>query len=193
MNMTNTVPPEIDQLCSLLTAKRLTPGAFIESCLQLMSVSVDCPRAGLWRFAGDKPCRVLRCLRLYDRPSNTFTKVPNQSEERASEYFAAFERDGHIIANDVYSHPATCHLFDQFLRHTGARSLLAAAFSFNGRLFGAFTCTRMTEHTEWSYRQLLIVSRIGSTATLALARHSPGQFSEQVEMLDHFDPEVRAS
>jgi hypothetical protein len=46
---------------------------------------------------------------------------------------------------------------------------MAAALSLNGRLFGAFTCTQVAEPMAWSQRQLAMLTKIGSRATLALA------------------------
>jgi hypothetical protein len=44
-------------------------------------------------------------------------------------------------------------------------------------MFGAFTCTQIDETMNWPIRQLSILTRIGSRATLALASASPNQLS----------------
>jgi hypothetical protein len=48
-------------------------------------------------------------------------------------------------------------------------SLLAVALSRNGRMHGAVTCSFEFEHAAWSARQVSILTKVGSSAMLALS------------------------
>ena len=82
---------------------------------------------------------------------------------------------GNVMATDARTHPATRAFFDGSFADRGLVSLMAAAFTLNGRLFGAITCTQLHEQMAWSHRQLGILTKIGSRVTLALAGSSTTQ------------------
>ena len=101
--------------------------------------------------------------------------VEDRTEHTAGPYFDELERMGNVMATDARTHPATRAFFDGSFTDRGLVSLMAAAFSLNGRLYGAFTCTQLHEQMAWSYRQLGILTKIGSRVTLALAGSSVNQ------------------
>jgi GAF domain-containing protein len=160
---------EVDLLCARLNSGDITRQRFVEECVRLTSRQIACSRAGLWVFVDSPGGRLLRCEGVYDRINDRVVQVADESEERSGPYFRELERSGHVLANDARTHPATRSFFEDHLQSTGVRSLMAAAFSLNGRLFGAFTCTQVAEPMAWSQRQLAMLTKIGSRATLALA------------------------
>lgn len=165
----------IDDICARLYSGAITRGAFIEGCVRLACQQVACSRVGLWVFMDSGQGRLLHCLGLYDRAADRMCRVRDETEAQAGPYFRELERAGHVVANDARHHRATRDFFDDHLRETGVQSLMAAAFSLNGKLFGAFTCTQVGEPMVWSPRQLGTLMKIGSRATLALAAASPRQ------------------
>lgn len=160
---------EVDLLCAQLNCGEITRLGFVEECAKLTSRQVACSRAGLWVFIDSPQGRLLRCEGVYDRVADTVVQVPDESEERSGPYFLELERAGYVLANDARTHPATRSFFEDHLQSNGVQSLMAAAFSLNGRLFGAFTCTEVDQAVTWTQRQLAILTKIGSRATLALA------------------------
>jgi GAF domain-containing protein len=160
---------EVDFLCAQLNCGEISRQRFVEECARLTSRQVACSRAGLWVFIDSPKGRLLRCEGVYDRVNDRLVQVADESEEKSRPYFLELERSGHVLASDARTHPATRSFFADHLRSNGVQSLMAAAFSLNGRLFGAFTCTQVAEPMMWSQRQLAILTRIGSRATLALA------------------------
>lgn len=161
--------PEVDILCARLNCGDIPRQRFVEECAKLTSRQVDCSRAGLWVFIDSPQGRLLRCQGVHDRVNDTIVQVEDESEEKSGPYFLELERCGHVLANDARTHPATRSFFEDHLKSSGVQSLMAAAFSLNGRLFGAFTCTQVDAPVAWSQRQLAILTKIGSRATLALA------------------------
>lgn len=167
--------PEVDEICARLYRGEITRDAFIEECVRLACRQVGCSRVGLWIFIDSERGRVLRCLGMYDGIGDRMCSVADETESDARPYFAELESAGHVLANDARNHPATRDFFQNHLNANGVRSLMAAAFALNGKLFGAFTCTQVGEPMAWAPRQLVTLTKIGTRATLALAAASPRQ------------------
>jgi hypothetical protein len=169
--------PKIDELCTQLNMGVITRGSFLEQCSRVAAEQIGCSRAGVWIFLETERGRQMRCLGIYDRAQGRMLKVEDRTELSAGPYFDELERMHHVMAHDARSHPATREFFDGSFADRGLVSLMAAAFSLNGRLFGAITCTQLHEPMAWSIRQLGILTRIGSRVTLALANSSPNQLN----------------
>ncbi|MEP6874897.1 MAG: GAF domain-containing protein [Burkholderiales bacterium] len=166
---------DIDTLCTLLHSGEIARQTFIDECARLTCAAVGCSRSGLWVFSEGPSGRVLRCLGMYDRASEQMVQVEDRLQEDSGAYFSALQEAGNVVAIDAKSHPATRGFYEDGLRPQGVVSLMSAAFSLNGELFGAFTCSQVSEPARWTARQLTILTRIGSRATLALASASPHQ------------------
>jgi hypothetical protein len=168
---------DVDAACARLSAQESSREQFVENCVRIAAHAVGSSRAGLWVFGQGEDDRSMRCLGMYDRVKGKMVEVQDRSEFGARAYFDELERVGHVVARDARSHPATKTFFEGRLSDRGVRSLMAASFSLNGQMFGAFTCTQVDETMNWSIRQLSILTRIGSRATLALASASPNQLT----------------
>jgi GAF domain-containing protein len=166
---------EFQLLCGRLEHHELSPGEFVEQCTRAMAEAIGCSRAGIWLFEKEGEDRLLRCLGIYDRIADRMTRVPDEVRHLVGAYFEALEKAGHVVAVDAVTHPATAGLFSQHANPNAVRSLLAAAFSVNGRLFGAFTCSNTREPMNWTRAQLATLKRMGARASLALA--GPAQAS----------------
>jgi GAF domain-containing protein len=155
-------------LCGDFDRRELSHARFMEECTRLIAGVIGCSRVGIWLFEDVTDGRVLRCLSFYDGAKDRMTRVPDETSVQVGAYFEALEQVGHVLANDARTHPATAGFFSDKVSVNGVRSLMAASFSVNGRLFGAFTCTQTTI-TEWSPTQLATLKRMGARVSLALA------------------------
>lgn len=162
---------DMQALCGQFDRREISTGRFLEECARLLAAAVRCARVGIWLFEDVADGRALRCLSLYDRIQDRVTIVPDETSLQVGAYFQALEQVGHVLANDARTHPATTGFFSEKVGVNGVRSLMAASFSVNGCLFGAFTCTN-TQTTEWSPAQLAILKRMGARVSLALANAS---------------------
>ena len=160
---------QVQSLCGQLDRRELTQTQFVAACSRLLSASIGCGRAGIWLVDEVGGVPVLRCLGLYDRAKDRMTMAPSESSHRVGPYMDALRMTGHVLADDARLHPATAGLFADKLGELGVRSLLASAFSLNGELFGAFTCTQIGETRHWTSAQLATLKRIGARVSLALA------------------------
>jgi GAF domain-containing protein len=160
---------DVQRLCGQYDRREISHSRFVEECTRLIAVTIRCSRVGIWLFEDAAPCRLLRCLGIYDRNRDRMAQVPNESSQQVGAYFEALERTGYVLAVDARTHPATAGFFSDQLSINGVRSLLASSFSVNGSLFGAFTCTQVQETKAWTPGDLAKLKRIGARASLALA------------------------
>jgi len=162
---------DLQRLCARLENGESDGPAFLEACTRLTVVAVGCSRAGVWVFRDTDRGRILRCLGLYDGVSNRMTCVEDEAGIHVQTYFQTLEQLGHVMAADAQTHFATSGFFNDRLHPNGVQSMMAAAFSVNGRLFGAFTCSQVGKRMEWSRAQLDVLRQIGHRASLAIASY----------------------
>ena len=162
-------------------ARGFDAAQFVEVCVRRVNQHVGCSRTGLWVFDEVDGGRALRCLGIFDRAKDRIVQAPPETERAAGLYFAALVHEGRVVANDARTHPATRAFFDEKLQQSGVQSLMACAFSLNGSLFGAFTCTQTDHPVTWSRRQLTVLTKISSHATLALAHAGSGAIGALLE------------
>ncbi|MEO8058837.1 MAG: GAF domain-containing protein [Burkholderiales bacterium] len=162
---------DVQALCGQFDRREINAGRFLEECARLLAAAIRCARVGIWLFEDVSDGRALRCLSFYDGIHDRMTLLPNETSLQVGAYFEALEQVGHVLANDARTHPATAGFFSERVSVNGVRSLLAASFSVNGCLFGAFTCTN-TRITEWSPAQLATLKRMGARVSLALVNAS---------------------
>ena len=162
---------QLQALCSDFDRGELGRARFMEACTRLIAAKIGCSHVGIWLFEDVTDGRALRCLSFYDGAKDRMTRVPDDTSSQVGAYFEALEQVGHVLANDARTHPATAGFFSDGVDANGVRSLMAASFSVNGCLFGAFTCTQ-TQVTEWFPAQLAELKRMGACVSLALANAS---------------------
>lgn len=160
---------ETQRLCADFDHREIKRTAFLDRCTRLVASTIGCSRAGVWVFQGERPALRMHCLAMYDAIRDRSTQVPDEEGPSVAEYFLALEQTGHVLATDARAHFATSGFFDKWLAGNNVKSLLAAAFSINGRLYGAFTCTQVGSEMEWTRQQLTALRTIGSRVSLALA------------------------
>jgi len=176
--------PDIQALCGQFDRREISYGEFIEECTRLIAAAIGCSRAGIWLFEEEGDDRDLRCLGIYDAVRNRMTMAPNETSRQVGAYFSALEQRGHVIAVDACSHPATAGFFSEgLLAANNVRSLMASAFSINGRLFGAFTCTQIERTMSWTPTQLMTLKRIGTRVSLALASATRTEATESMPLM----------
>ena len=166
-----TVGLKTQHMCARLENAEVSRPAFLQQCTRLVAASVGCSRAGVWVFRHTARGQELHCLAMYDGVGDRMTAVQDEAGEHVHTYFQTLEQVGYVIAADAQTHFATAGFFSDRLKPRGVRSMMAASFSVNGSLFGAFTCTQVGCAMEWSRPQLNVLRQIGSRASLALATY----------------------
>ncbi len=165
----------LQELCGQMDRGEIDRDAFIQRCTQHVAREIGCSRAGIWLFVETAEGRVLRCLGMYDAIRGRSVQVADESGPQVAAYFDALAHQGHVLAADARTHPATAGFFEQKLRASDVHSLMAASFGLNGKLFGAYTCTQVGQPMAWSRRQLAALKEIGARSSLALCGATTAQ------------------
>ncbi len=159
------------ELCARFEREEIDRTAFLDDCTRLVSRGIGCSRVGIWVFVDTAAGRVLRCVSMYDRAADRFTRAPDETHDTDA-YFRALREPGYVVAVDARSHEATTGFFADRLQARGVQSLLAASFSVNGTVYGAFTCTEVDRRADWTPQQLATLRQIAARSSLTLFRRS---------------------
>ena len=170
---TMNVAVETQRICAMLEHAEIDQRAFLDRSARLVAEAVGCSRAGIWVFVGTLNGRMMHCLAMYDGVKNRMTTVADHPPgDHVSVYFQTLEKVGYVIATDARTHFATAGFFAEHLQPRGVQSMMAASFSVNGKLYGAFTCAQVGSQIEWARPQLNVLRQIGARVSLALATHA---------------------
>lgn len=173
----------VQRLCADFEHREIDREEFLERCVRLVAATIGCSRAGVWVFLSAERERRMHCLAMYDGIRDCMTRVPDEQGPPVADYFLALEQTGHVIAADAAEHFATSGFFSKWLQGNNVKSLLAAAFSVNGRLYGALTCTQVGVTMEWNLKQLGALRTIGTRTSLALANADRGATDSRPALL----------
>jgi GAF domain-containing protein len=164
---------EIETLCFRLLTDQVSRASFIERCLALACITLECSTSALWMFVDAPEGRAIRRVACYDRARSCAANADGQDRLGADLFFHALIEVGQVVANDVLEHPAARVFIQDTAAQLAVRSLIATPCFLNGRLVGAFVCTHVGETAPWSIRQLFLLRRLSVRATSAMATMAP--------------------
>ncbi len=165
------LPRAVSGLCSEFERDAIDRSLFLENCTRLVCAAIGCSRVGIWVFLETATGLVLRCVAMYDGRTDRTTHAPDETHD-VEAYFRALEQPGYVVAADACSHTATMGFFADRLEARGVQSLLAASFSVNGTVYGAFTCTQVDSRMDWTPQQLGALRQVAAGVSLSLFRRS---------------------
>jgi GAF domain-containing protein len=165
------LPQTIQRLCGEFEREEIDRSAFLEQCTRVVCAGIGCSRVGIWIFMETAGGLALRCVAMYDGVTDRMVRVADETQD-VEAYFRALEAPGYVVAADARSHVATTGFFADRLEARGVRSLLAASFSVNGAVYGAFTCTQVDHPADWTPAQLGALRQIAARTSLGLFRRS---------------------
>ncbi|RYF40044.1 MAG: GAF domain-containing protein [Cytophagaceae bacterium] len=161
----------IDRLQALLGLLRegsIDGMEFYQRVARIGADAVRSSRAGVWLFRDEVNGCSITCMGMYDRVRGRTTNVPDVHSSQAGLFFDALTSTGHVVADEAVSHPATRLFFEQKITQLNVRSLAATAFSVNGKVYGAFTCTQIDTPRHWTQKEIILLKRLGANASLVL-------------------------
>lgn len=154
--------------CEGLRRSEIDVPQFVERCTRAIAQGLGCSRVGLWTFYEHEGGQAIRCRGLHDRIAGRMALAPDERGDAVNGYVDMLMDAGHVVFDDVRAHPVTAGMFVSG-KARRVRSLMAACFSANGRVLGAYSCTQLDEPRRWTPQQLLFLKRFCSKANLALA------------------------
>jgi hypothetical protein len=159
---------DIDRVCGLLDRDEIDRAEFLERFTRQTATEIACSRAGVRLLVDTPEGQVLRCLAMYDAARDGPMQAPDMRGSDPSAYIELLSQDGYVTAADARTDPATAGFLDAYLAPMNVYSLLDVGFSVNGVLFGTFSCEMVGEIANWTPRQLRLLRRIASRASLTL-------------------------
>jgi GAF domain-containing protein len=165
--------PELVPLLPLLAELdrgEIDSGAFLAQFTVQLAGMVGCTRAGVWMFQGGGADRALHCVSLYDVNQRAHVPATDMLAADVQDYFDALLRDGCVIADDAFTHPATVGFRDEYLLPQDVRSIMDVCFTVNGVMLGTFCCEQVGQRVTWSAQQLQTLRKVAARTSLALLR-----------------------
>jgi len=159
---------DIQELCGRLERGEIDRVQFLEAFTRTLAALIGCTRAAVWIFMDTAEGRALRCLAMYDREVDAPVGARDMINAAVGPYFDTLLAEGCVIAPDARGHAATKVFLDDYLLPLDIHSVLDVCFSVNGVLFGTFSCEQTRAPMVWTQRQVQLLRRIGSRASLAL-------------------------
>ena len=155
-------------LCSRLERGEIDSAEFFERFTRALAGHIGCSRAGVWMFVDAGASLLLRCIAMYDAPTDRMVQVGDIASAKDGAYFETLMRDDCVNAPNARTDPATAGFLADYLLPLDVHSLLDVCFSVNGVPFGIFSCEQAGAPTEWTAQQLRELRQIGSRASLTL-------------------------
>jgi hypothetical protein len=143
-------------------------GQYLEELMRFVSAQIGCTRAGLRLFVDTAEARALRCVAMYDAQAARMVPAADIVHLEGSAYLERLQRDGNVTVGHGLSDPLSNDSVKSYLRSCGLSSWMDVSFSVNGSLFGTFVCEQRGAPVEWSQRQLQMLRKIASRASLTL-------------------------
>ena len=160
------VQSELQLISGRLERGEIDSAHYLEQLMRFVAAQVGCARAGLRVFVDTAEGRALRCVAMYDAPTDRMVTAIDIQQAGGAEYFERLQRDGSMVAarDDVI---CVGPLRDYF-EASKVASLMDIGFSVNGVLFGTFSCEQLDASAAWTQRQLQSLRKISSRASLTL-------------------------
>jgi GAF domain-containing protein len=147
-----------------------TSGEFLEEIVRFVASQVGCSRAGVRLMTSTPQGRVLRCMAMYDTQRERMVATHDLLASDDAPYVKHLVREGFFCSNDAQRDANTTSFTQSYLEPANVASLLDAAFSVNGELFGTFSCEHLGRPVAWTQRQLQSLRTIAARASLTLVR-----------------------
>lgn len=136
-------------------------------------------RAGIWAF--NHAHSELRCLELFTLSRQRHSAGEMIHTELYPLYFDALRRDGSVVADDVYAHPATAAFADVYLLRHGITATLDTAIYVRGDLQGILCLEQIGMRQPWSSVHRLFAQAVANLVTLALVEFEAGEAKKTAE------------
>jgi len=159
---------ELQVISGRLERGEIDGAQYLEELTRFVAAQIGCTRAGLRLFVDTSRGRVLRSVAMYDAGLNRMVNTADIMHPEGSPYLERLQRDGCVAVSHAQDDDAAPRGLREYLASNSVRSWMDMSFSVNGSLFGTFTCEQRGQAVEWSQRQLQMLRKIASRASLTL-------------------------
>ena len=143
--------------------------AAIEAVCAKAAITLEVARVSYWSLTDNDSAIVCEKLFLLNtRSADDSAKGARLASSQCPAYFAALATRRPIVANDVYSHPATSPLSDGYLRPLNITSMLDAPVWVGGEVVGVLCHEHVGPRRDWSAEEADFASALAAMVSLAL-------------------------
>jgi len=148
-----------------------------------LSAVMDVDRASIWLYNEDKTSITLESL--YVKSEDSFYNGTQISEKDYKPYFDALKDEDVIIADDVYTHPATSCFTETYTKPLGIKSMLDIPLWYRGYVIGVI-CIENLSQRKWKGIEEEFVQNLGSIYSFGYSIYENNEVTREVKEIDDF-------
>jgi hypothetical protein len=159
---------ELQLISGRLERGEIDSAQYLDQLMRFVAGQIGCSRAGLRVFVDTAHSRTSRCVAMYDATLDRMVPAADIVHAATDLYFEHLQQAGNVTVADAQTEAVTVGALREYLTAVQAVSMMDMSFSVNGVLFGTFSCEQTGTPVEWSQRQLQVLRKIASRASLTL-------------------------
>jgi hypothetical protein len=160
--------PELQAMSGRLERGEIDSAQYIDQLMRFVAKRVGCSRAALRLFADADHGRTLRCSAMFDSTLDRMVSAADILHRTDSRYIAQLQNDGIVIVTRSPDDPVASDVLDGYMRASHVTAMMDVSFSANGAVFGTFSCEQLGPPIDWTARQLQLLRKVASRASLTL-------------------------
>jgi GAF domain-containing protein len=141
---------------------------YLDQLMRFVAAQIGCSRAGLRLLVDTESGRTMRCIAMYDAAADHMVGAADISHTTGDLYFERLLHDGSITVSNPLDDPVAAGALGHYLAAARVVSVMDMSFSVNGVLYGTFSCEQLGTPAQWTQRQLQVLRKIASRASLTL-------------------------
>lgn len=141
---------------------------YLDQLMRFVAAQIGCSRAGLRLFIDNEQGRTLRSVAMFDAGLDRIVSTADIPHDPDSHYIEQLQRDGSVTTIRAHGDPVDSGALRNYLDASRVTALMDMSFSVNGALFGTFSCEQLGPPVDWTQRQLQVLRKIASRASLTL-------------------------
>jgi GAF domain-containing protein len=137
--------------------------------IDVISSHLQCSRVSLWRFDGSAGALRLLCLASKAAGGELVTSERSLLETEYRDYFDVLVRTGTYAAHDAMHDPHLRPMHESYLLPNKVLSMLDAAFTVNGRVYGMVCCEQTDRMRQWRAEEIRDLRALVAKLALLMA------------------------
>jgi GAF domain-containing protein len=158
----------LQQISSSLERGEIDGGRYLELFTRFLSGYIGCSRATVRVFIDTPAGRALRSIAMYDATQDRMIAAQDLLRADSGPYFERLLQDGCVVVSETRTDPIVAPFRKSYLEPNDIRSVMDMCFAVNGELFGTFSCEQLKAPVEWTQRQVQMLRKLASRASLTL-------------------------
>ena len=160
--------PDLQVISGRLERGEIDSAQYLDQLMRHVAMRIGCSRAGLRLFIDTEQGRTLRCVAMFDSSLDRIVSAADILHAPDSPYLEQLQRAGSVTARRAPDDPVNNGALGEYLTAAKVTALMDMSFSVNGVLFGTFSCEQLGTPVDWTQRQLQVLRKIASRASLTL-------------------------